>query len=145
MLSNCRVTTRFVIGQFARAIKGSSILRKLTCSRTFGNVLLDFVLQPLRCVTYVPTVTVARKFINNIALFNCSYKLTNHEPSCDVAIGQHLLCFSPVCFRSHLHQRFSNWEARLPREPRTILRGGANGNQKPSCWTIFRGLPAGLF
>ena len=35
-------------------------------------------------------------------------------------------------------QRFSNWEAR------TVLREGANGNQKPSCWAILRGLPAGL-
>ena len=70
MLSNCRVANRFVIGQFARAIKGLAILRNLTGSHRFGNVLLDSVLQPLRCATHVPTVAVARKFINDIALLS---------------------------------------------------------------------------
>ena len=44
-----------------------------------------------------------------------------------------------IASTASLEQRFSNWEAR------TILRGGANVNQKPSSWTILRGLPAGLF
>ena len=43
-----------------------------------------------------------------------------------------------LCQNNYLEQRFSNWEAR------TILRGGANINRKPSCWTILRGLPGGL-
>ena len=87
MLSNCRVANRFVIGQFARAIEGLAILRNLTSSHRFGNVLLDSVLQPLRCATHAPTVAVARKFINDIALlrsrkhifFACGQKLSSRK------------------------------------------------------------------
>ena len=39
---------------------------------------------------------------------------------------------TPTLVPDSVGQRFSNWEAR------TILRGGANGNRKPSCWTILR-------
>ena len=43
--------------QFAPAIEGRAILRSLTCSDGFGNVLLDSVLLPLdlECATHVPT------------------------------------------------------------------------------------------
>ena len=42
------------------------ILRILTCSDRFGKVLLRP--KPLTCAAHVPTITVAREFIYNIAL-----------------------------------------------------------------------------
>ena len=109
-MSNCRITTRFVIGQFARAIEGRAILRKLTCSYRFGNVLLNFVLQPLRCATHVSTVTVARKFINDIALvrsrkhifFACGRKSSSRKN--DARLHREvtaLSCGSDLLFEPH--------------------------------------------
>ena len=39
--------------------------------------------------------------------------------------------FSSNKLTINLKQRFSNWETRLHREARTILRGGSNGNHLP--------------
>jgi len=41
-------------------------LRAYGSSDWFGNVLFDSVLQPMRSMTYIPTVKVARKLVNYI-------------------------------------------------------------------------------
>jgi len=46
----------------------SAILRKFTCHDVNGYMLSDSVLQPLSYLTYVLNITVALKFINDIAL-----------------------------------------------------------------------------
>ena len=52
----------------ARAGQCASVLRSMSLKNGFRHVLFNFLLEPLRSTTHVPTITVARKLINNVAL-----------------------------------------------------------------------------
>ena len=52
----------------ARAGQCALVLRIMSLKIGFRHVLLNFLLQTLRSTTHVPTITVAQKLINNVAL-----------------------------------------------------------------------------
>ena len=59
-----------------------------------------------RIMQHVPKSVRTGQFSQDSAAFNCSCKLTNHEPSCDSAIGQHLLT-NQSCASHYSDDRFS--------------------------------------
>ena len=52
----------------ARAGECASVLRSKSLKNSFRYVLLNPLLQILRSTTHLPTITVAQKLINNVAL-----------------------------------------------------------------------------
>ena len=68
MLSNSRVIGDDLRGAVCLADMGKirAVLGRLMVSDRPGNMLLNAFLQPLRCTSYVPTIAVADKLINNI-------------------------------------------------------------------------------
>ena len=73
MLSNSRV----MVGDLRIAVflagteKFRGIVRRMMVSDRPGNMLLNAFLQPLGCTSYVPTITVAHKLIDNIIVVMC--------------------------------------------------------------------------
>ena len=68
MLSNSRVMGGDLRSAvfFAGTGKIKAILRRMMVSDQPGNILLNAFLQSLGCTSYVPTIAVVRKLIDNI-------------------------------------------------------------------------------
>ena len=88
------------------ASQQSNIVYELSCqcdSRYVGHTsqwLQDRIKQ------HIPKYVRTGQFSQDRAAFNHSCKLTNHEPSCDSAIGQHLLT-NQSCALHYSDDRFS--------------------------------------
>ena len=54
-----------------------AILRRMMVSDRPGNMLLNVFLQPLGCTSYVPTIAVAHKFIDDIIVVMGNFFLDN--------------------------------------------------------------------
>ena len=68
MLSNSRIMSDHLRSAVFLADTGKirAILGRIMVSNRPGNMLFNAFLQPLECTSYVPTIAVAHKLINNI-------------------------------------------------------------------------------
>ena len=70
MLTNGRVTVRFGVVSLAQSVWLRSAWTSQFLSQSLRNMLLDAILQPLRCSPKVVTITVALIFIYDKTFLN---------------------------------------------------------------------------